>query len=75
MRKSIVDKLKKDSSFYDNDCYFKYTVSKVYKYNNRVNGVQVYYTWKNIFGSFSEIKYISRKELLSKCYDDEFVEI
>lgn len=74
MTKSIVDKLKKDSSFYGNDC-FKYTVSKIYKYNNKVNGVQVSYTWENVFGSFCETKYISCKALLSDYYDDEFVKI
>lgn len=73
MRKSIVDKLKVDSFFYGND-YFKYTVTKVYKNNNKVNGVIVSFSWKNI-GIFSETKYISRKELLSDYYDDEFVEI
>jgi len=74
MRKLIVDKLKKDSSFYGND-YLKYIVTKVYKHNNRVNGVQVSYTWKNLFGDFCGMTYISRKELLSNYYDDEFVEI
>ncbi len=73
MKKNIVDKLKIDSSFYGND-YFKYTVRKVYKNNNKVNGVLVSFSYKNI-GIFSETKYISRKELLSDYYNDEFVEI
>lgn len=73
MRKNTVDKLNIDSFFYGND-YFKYTVTKIYKNNNEVNGVLVSYSWENI-GVFSETKYISRKELLSDYYDDEFVEI
>lgn len=74
MTKVIVDQLKEGSSFCDDD-YFKYTVIRVYKYSDKVNGVQVSYSWKNAFGIFCERKYISREELLSSYYDDEFVQI
>lgn len=74
MSEELIDKLQLDSSFYKDG--FKFITKKVYKYNNKVNGVQVRYTWTNEYGNFcSTPEYISRKELFSDDYDDEFVQI
>ena len=75
MKQSTLNKLTVDSTFYDSGL-FKYFVSKVYKDKNGVvNGVQAVYSWKNAYGEFCKTTYLSRKELLSKEYNDEFVEI
>ena len=75
MKQSTLNRLTKDSTFYDNES-FKYFVSKVYKDENGVvTGVKASCTWKNDYGGFSEKKYLSRKELLTEDYDDEFVDI
>ena len=74
MSEELIDKLQLDSSFYGDG--FKFIIKKVYKYNNKVNGVQARYTWSNEYGNFcSTPMYISRKELFSDDYDDEFVQI
>ena len=75
MKQSTLNRLTKDSTFYDSES-FKYFVSKVYKdENGDVTGVQASCTWKNDYGGFSEKKYLPRKELLTEDYDDEFVDI
>ena len=74
MKQSTLNRLTKDSTFYDSES-FKYFVSKVYKDKNGVNGVLASCTWKNDYGSFSERKYLPREELLTEEYDDEFVDI
>lgn len=73
MTRTTLNKLKKDSTFYGNS--FKHTVTKVYKNNSKTNGIQAVHTWKNDFGEFCESTYLSREELLTDDYDDEFVEI
>ena len=70
MKESAINNLKEDSVFWDNE-YFQYKVTKVYKHNNTVHGVQAAYTWKNDFGTFCEKKYLSRKDLLSDGFFDE----
>lgn len=75
MKQSTLNRLTVDSTFYDSEL-FKYFVSKVYKdQNGAVNGVQASCVWENDYGGFSERKYLSRKELLTEEYDDEFVDI
>lgn len=69
MKESAINNLKMDSEFWDNE-YFLYKVTKVYKHNTTVHGVQAEYTWKNDFGTFREKTYFSRKDLLSDEYYD-----
>lgn len=73
MKHTTLNKLKKDSIFYGNS--FKYIVTKVYKSNSMTNGIQAVYIWKNDFGEFCKSTYLSKEELLTDEYDDEFVEI
>lgn len=72
MTYDTLNKLKKDSTFYGNS--FKYTVTKVYKSNSEIDGIQAVYTWKNDFGTFCESTYLSKEELLTNEYKDELVE-
>lgn len=74
MKHSTLNRLTEGSTFFDGES-FKYIVSKVYENNNNVTGVQANCVWKNDYGGFSEKKYLSRDELLTEEYDDEFVEI
>lgn len=74
MKYDTLNKLKKDSTFYDNSS-FKYTVTKVYKSNSKTNGIQAIYTWRNPFGEFYQSIYLSKEELLTDDYKDEFVKI
>ena len=67
MKKSTINNLKEDSVFWDND--FLYKVTKVYKHDAIVHGVQAEYTWENDFGIFREKTYLSRKDLLSDEYN------
>ena len=73
MKYDTLNKLKKDSTFYDNS--FKYIVTKVYKDNSKTNGIQAIYIWRNDFGEFYQSIYLSKKELLTDDYKDEFVKI
>lgn len=73
MKRSTLNKLKKDSIFYGNS--FEYIVTKVYKSNSGINGIQAVYTWKNDFGEFCESTYLTKEELLTDEYEDELVEI
>ena len=66
MKKSAINNLKEDSVFWDND--FLYKVTKVYKHDATIHGVQAEYTWKNDFGTFREKTYLSKKDLLSDKY-------
>ena len=68
MKESAINNLKMDSVFWDNE-YFQYKVTKVYKHNDTVHGVQAVYTWKNDFGTFYEKTYLSKKDLLADEYD------
>ena len=70
MKESAINNLKEDSEFWDNE-YFLYKVTKVYKHNDTVHGVQAEYTWENDFGTFREKKYLSRKDLLTDEFLDE----
>ena len=72
MKQATIDKLQKGSSFYGDE--FKYVVKKVYKHNDKTNGVQATYSWSNEYGNFCETTYLSREELHAD-YDDEFVQI
>ena len=67
MKKSVINNLKEDSVFWDND--FQYKVTKVYKHGAIVHGVQAIYTWENDFGTFCEKIYLSKKDLLADEYD------
>ena len=73
MKCTTLNKLKQDSTFYDNS--FKYIVTKVYKSNSKINGIQAVYCWKNDFGTFCKSIYLSKEELLTDKYEDAFVEI
>lgn len=68
MKESAINNLKMDSVFWDSE-YFQYKVTKVYKHNATVHGVQAEYTWKNDFGTFCEKTYLSKKDLLSDEYN------
>ena len=75
MKQSTMNRLTVDSTLYDSEL-FKYFVSKVYKdQNGVVNGVQASCVQENDYGGFFERKYLSRKELLTEEYNDEFVDI
>ena len=70
MKESAINNLKQDSVFWDNE-YFQYKVTKVYKHDTTVHGVQAVYAWKNDFGIFRDKKYLSKKDLLSDEYVSE----